>query len=255
MNLGDLLQELRENILHDRSDQVAGTASDQLWSDKTLVRYINEAQRRFARDSLIIQDATTPSVVNVEMVAEQNDYALHPSILSVLSARYVGDAGDLGRTGHSALSAYRPANTLFFDPSRYNSLPNGKPLAFSTDEGLALDDVGASSVVTLHLYPAPTAAYLAGLKLRVIRLPLDDFSVEDLSAFPEIPETHHLEMLDWAAYLALRIRDLDAGDDAAADKFRASFEDHVKKAREVVMRKLFAPIGWQFGRAGFSWER
>jgi len=33
MILGDMLEELRENILRDKSDQVGGTATDQLWSD------------------------------------------------------------------------------------------------------------------------------------------------------------------------------------------------------------------------------
>ena len=51
MNLGDLLEELRENILHDRSDRIAGD-TDQLWSDRTLVRYINEAERKMAREAL-----------------------------------------------------------------------------------------------------------------------------------------------------------------------------------------------------------
>jgi hypothetical protein len=48
MELSDLLDELRNNILYDRSDSVSGDP-DQLWSDATLVRYINEAQRRFAK--------------------------------------------------------------------------------------------------------------------------------------------------------------------------------------------------------------
>ena len=62
-------------------------------------------------------------------------------------------------------------------------------------------------------------------------------------------------MLDWAAYLALRIVDVDAGMPSRANEFRASFEDHVKNARNSAMRKLFAPLQWGFGRNGFTWER
>ena len=60
-------------------------------------------------------------------------------------------------------------------------------------------------------------------------------------------------MLDWAAYLALRIVDDDAGSARRALEFRASFDQHVKEARTLVMRKLFTPVEWGFGRGGFSW--
>jgi hypothetical protein len=91
------------------------------------------------------------------------------------------------------------------------------------------------------------------LKLRVVRLPLDDLTTANLSAIPEIPVDHHIDMLDYAAYLAFRIADVDAGDDNRADKYAVRFESHVKEARAVVMKKLFSPQGWGFGRGGWSW--
>lgn len=253
MNLGELVQELRENILHDRSNRVAG-ASDQLWSDATLVRYIDEAQRRLAREGLVIRDANHPDVTTVNLVAGVDEYPLHPSVLAVISARQEGDTADLARAGHAAFQTYRQPDTYFFDPSSLSALPPGKPLAFSTDEYLRMDEDGSTGTVNLRVYPVPAAGQLAPIKLRVVRLPVERLSVKNLYGVPEVPEIHHLEMLDWAAYLALRIVDTDGGMPNRAMEFRTSFEDTVRKARNAAMRKMFAPLQWGFGRNGFSWE-
>jgi len=144
----------------------------------------------------------------------------------------------------------------FFDPSQLSSMPPGKPLAYSTDEYLSADDYDSISVPTLRLYPTPSAAYAGQIiRLRVVRMPIEELTVNALSSTPEIPSEHHLEMLDWAAYLALRIVDVDAGMPQRATEFRISFDDHVKNARNSAMRKMFAPLQWGFGRNGFSWER
>jgi hypothetical protein len=253
MKLGELLDELRVNILNDRSDRTGGS-SDYLWTDATLTRYINEAQRRFARKGLVIRDSRTADCCEVTLVTGQNQYTLHASVLAVISARLDGDPADLVRGGHAAFDTYHQPDAYYFDPSQLSTIPPGKPLAYSTDETLAADDNGSVGAMSLRIYPPPTATYAGQkIKLRVARLPLE--VLKGASAVPEIPEDHHIEMLDWAAYLALRIVDHDAGNVARANEFRASFEDHVRNARNTAMRKLFAPTQWGFGRNGFSWER
>jgi len=251
MNLEELLDELRHNILHDRSDQIAGD-SDQLWSDRTLIRYINEAERRMARQALILRDAVTPEATLIQTVAGQKFYALHPSVIAVISAKCHGDVADLARAGHAALSTYHTPDTYFFDPSSLSVLPPGKMVAYSTDEGLLQDDAGTVRVVTFRAYPAPDATHVQAIHLRVIRTPLR--KLRNLQDIPEIPEDHHLDMLDWAAYLALRIVDHDAGDPDRAAEFKASFQAHVDEAKKLAMRKMFTPAPWGFGRNGFSWE-
>ena len=263
MNLGELLQELRENILHDRSDQVAGQ-SDYLWSDTTLCRYIDEAQRRFARGALVIRDGTTSTassgtttkpVTDVLLVAGTDMYTLHPSVLAVISARLDGDKADLARGGHAAFATYTQPDTYYFDPSSLSQLPPGKPLAYDTDEYAGADANGSFGTITLRVYPVPNADYAGqNISLRVARMPLQRFTLANLEVEPEIPEEHHLEMLDWAAYLALRIVDVDAGMPDRANEFRQSFELHVQKAKEQALRKTFTPLQWNFGRNGFSWE-
>lgn len=253
MNLGELLNELRVNILNDRSDRVAGS-SDYLWTDETLVNYINIAQRRFARRSLCLRDSKTAEVCQITLATGQTEYTLHPSVIAVISARLEDDVQDLRRGGHSVFSTYQQQDTFFFDVNQLATYPPAKPFAFSTDETLDEDDNGAISTVVMRVYPAPSADY-NGKKvyMRVVRLPLDKLSINEQQA--ELPEDHQMEMLDWAAYLALRIADHDAGDAPRAENYAKSFEAHVQAARNAAMRKFFAPTTWGFGRNGYAWER
>lgn len=254
MKLDDLLDELRNNILHDRSAQTGGTNPDYLWSDKTLVRYINEAQKRFARRALVIRDGSTPEVVNVTLVEGQSEYTLHSSILAVITAKISTAQVDLVRTGHWALGTYQPPNPVMWDSSHFTTTPPGIPLAFATDEELVEGDDGSRNTVMMRIFPVPDANAAGTLiKLRVCRLPIDDLVPGSLQAEPEIPSDYHLPMLDWAAYLALRIVDHDAGDPARAQEFAAAFEGHVREAKSEVLKKLFAPQSWGFGKSGWSW--
>jgi hypothetical protein len=253
MQLSELLEELRIGILNDRSDRTSGT-SDYLWTDEMLVRYINEAQRRFAVKGLVIRDGTTAEVCEVTLEEGVTEYALHESILAVISAKIEDAAVDLTRVGHSALDVIRSVDINFLDPSQFHSLTPGSPLAFSTDEQVVADDSDSYSRVSMRIFPEPDDdADGTVIKLRVLRKPIEELSVNNLGAVPEIPVDHHLEMLDWAAYLALRIVDADAGNPKRAAEFAASFEEHVKAARTMVLRKLFAPTPMGFGRNGWTW--
>lgn len=253
MTLQDLLDELGDSILRDRSDMMSGP-EDQLWPDDMLVKYINEAEGLLARKGLVIRDASTPAVVEVELIAGVTQYTLHPSVVAVISAKVDGDAGDLARAGHSTFSTFQRADALFFDPSQLSILQPGKPLAFSTDEQLDIVS-GKSGIVSLRAYPEPSADYDGTLlRLRVVRKPITLLTLADLDASPEVPEDYHLGLLDWAAYRALRNLDSDAGAVEKADKYKKAFDDMVEQARTDTLRKLFAPLQWGFGRNGFAWE-
>lgn len=255
MNLQQLVDELRENILNDISDAIEGESDpDLLWSDATLVRYINEAQRRLACRGFVIKDGTTTEVCRITLEEGVDTYTLHPSIIAVVSARLEDQQRDLYRAGHSVLNGYTSPNSDTWDMSALETLPPGTPRAFSTDEEIGLDDNDTYSACVMRVYPEPDAdADGLFVYLRVFRKPLDELSENNMSATPEVPGDHHLDMLDWAAYLALRKVDIDANNDRRADKFAASFEAHVQAARKMVLRKLAAPQGWGFGRGGWAW--
>lgn len=255
MDLATLLSELRENILNDRSDRVAGS-SDYLWTDTTLIRYINEAQNRFARKGLVLRDGTTPEVTQVTLEQGVSEYPLHTAVIAVISAKLDGNAQDLTRVGHAILDAYVLPDEGAFNVNQLSTLSPGTPIAYTTDEYLADDDDLSLSRVSLRVYPTPDAdAAGTNVLLRVVRMPIEQLSDNDTCAIPEIPSAHHLEMLDWAAYLALRIVDIDAGMPDRAKQFRQSFEAHVLEARQHAMRKLFAPVKWGFGKTGFTWDQ
>ena len=253
MNLAMLLDELRHGILHDRSDQIAGDNPDYLWSNTRLIHYVNQAQRKFARESLCIRDYATPQCCELQTVAWQKEYDLDQSVVAVISAKMDGDRADLARAGHSQFQTYRTPDAYFFNPQELSQVPPGKILAFGTDEGVAQDDQGSYSVVVLRTFPAPTPQWAGCMKLRVARLPLNDLC--NPLDVPEVPKDHHLDMLTWAAYLALRIVDHDIGDPERAQEFKAQFEAHIGEIQKEAKRKMFTPNQWGFGRNGFSFER
>ncbi len=255
MILQDMLDELRVGILHDWSNQQPGTQpSDYLWSDERLIRYIDEAQRKFATQTLCLRDGYTPQVTRVQIFASQTEYTLHPSIIAVISARNEGDRVDLARAGHSALSTYKMPDAYFFDPGSLSQLPPGKVVAYDTDEYLDQDDEGSLQVTHLKVYPKPANPYVRPIKLRVVRRPLYPLTINNLNAVPEIPDDYHMDILDYAAYLALRKVDRDAEDRQRASDFLASFNTHVQECKELTKRKLFTKLQWGFGRNGFSWD-
>lgn len=254
MQVSELLSILRNDVLGDRSDRVAGTP-DYLWSTSTLLAFLDDAHKRFARTGLVIRDGSS-AVTKFSLKTGVDTYALDPSIIAVMSVRHASDKFDLKRGNHSAFATYTTPDSYWFDPNQMSGISPGKPLAYSTDEELQEDDYGSRSVVTLRLYPAPSSDYnLTQMQMRVVRMPTDTISSENLAYVPEVPEVYHLDLLDWAAYRALRIVDHDAQNPGRAQEFKAAFEENVQKARKEAMKKMFAPSMFGFGKNGFSWTR
>lgn len=253
MNLQGLLDELRNNVLRDRSGLLAGD-DDRLWDDTTLVAYINDAYRRFARRTLLIREQTTPEVTQVVLAVGVTIYQLHPSVLSVMSARYNVDASDLPRAGHGLLDARLIADPLYFDAATLGVIAPGAPKAFSTDE--ALDPAGPQAQINLRVYPAPSSVEDGKIiYMRVARAPLVALTVDALDAELEVPEDYHLDLLDWAAYRAYSNHDVDGGDGPKATDHRDRFEKMIEDVKTETRRKLFSPQGFAFGGGALSYDR
>lgn len=254
MTLGDLLDELRNNVLRDRSDIIAGD-TDSLWSDETLLRYIGDAERRFARQSLIIRDATTPQVTQVVLKNGVVTYPLHRSVLSVLSAKYSTNTFDMQRTGHALLLQSTPPEFLSFDPADPFNYPPGPPIAFYTDETTVY---ATKQRVTMSVYPTPGPDQDGQIVyMRVARLPLTSYAntLDNLNCESDLPEDYQLDVLEWAAYRAQRTFDGDAGAPTSAEQHKKRFEEAVAEAQAEVKRKIFTNIGIHYGMNGFSWVR
>jgi hypothetical protein len=256
MNLGEQLSELRVNILRDTSDLIEGN-TDRLWSDETLLRYIGDAEKRFARQSLILRDATTPEVTQVKLKTGGRIYPLHRSVLSVISASYVSATGhryDLMRSGHALIAQAEPNENLTFDPAFYWStqLPPGQPRAYFTDESLVF---ARSSRITFSVYPPPdTPEDGMTVHLRVIRMPLCGYDSGCLEHESELVD-YELDVLEWAAYRAQRTFDGDAGAPTSAAAHKAAFDAAVADAKREAKRKMFANTGIKYGANGFAWTR
>lgn len=245
MNYGDLLSELRNNILRDKSALVAGT-QDTLWDDQTLLNYIGQATTIMARRTMALRDDTTPAITQLKLKLAVTEYPLDKRVLGVYSARFDQDSFDLGRIGHFQLNTYMPPDTLWFDINVSATLAPGRPQYYASDE----------SIQTIRVYPAPDAANVGKtIYLRVARLQLNAPSLDNLDASPEFFEEYHMYLLEWAAYRALSNHEIDGEDQGRADKHKQNFEDHIFQVREEVRRRAFAPMNFQFGRLGFAWIR
>lgn len=252
MNLGEQLSELRENILRDRSDIIAGD-TDCLWSDETLLRYVKDAEWRFARQSLIIRDGTTPQLTQVKLKAGVKDYPLHHAVLAVISGRYEMDIFDLQRSGHSLVMQANPPEFLSWNEPVDAAIPPGKPLAYYTDETLVY---ASQSKVTLSIYPVPSDAEDGKLvNLRIIRLPTTCYTRDNLDTESQIPESYQLDVLEWAAYRAQRTFDADAGAPTSADAHKAAFEASIAAATKEAKRAMFANMTFRYGTNGWNYTR
>lgn len=253
MTLSEQLDELRNSILRDRSDIIAGD-KDSLWSDETLIRYIKDAEHKFTRETLCLRDSTTLQVTRVKLRAGVKLYTLDKSIISVLSARYDTSESDLARSGHSVVNAHVPTSYPSFNPAATYHFPPGDPIAYQTDETLVT--MGGNFGVSLGVFPAPGVTTDSKyLYLRVIRQPIVGYGIDCLDRESEIPENYQLDVLEWAAYRALSTFDADAGAPTTAAAHKAAYQEAVKACVREIKRMMFTNIGWNNGRNGFRWTR
>lgn len=252
MNLGDQLDELRGNILRDRSDLITGD-SDSLWSDESLLRYIKDAERRFARATLLLRDGSTPQYCSFSLRAGVRDYPLHELVIALVSARVANQPTDLYRAGHALVMVPKRREVLDFDSISNEVVAPGSPQAIYTDETLVY---ASRNRVTASIYPTPDAVSDAlAVACRVVRLPAGGYTLNDLERESEIPEDYQLDVLQWAAYRAKTNHDADAGDDIGAEKHKMAFDEAVAKAVKETKRKMFVGTGLNYGTLGFSYIR
>lgn len=229
MKTSELIHEARENILRDISTAVdRSQVADAMWSDATLIRYLQDAEAKFATQTLCLRDSQSHAT-RIQLVAGQYLYPLHKSVRVIYAAQY-------GRT-HLALTTYN--RILEHRPPLGAGLPVvdhsgcGAPSHYYTDA-----DSGHIGV-----YPTPGPSEDGTeLALRVARLPLRPLSLNRPDAEPEIPEEYHLDLVDWACWRALRNQDadLESGAEsiqllmARATSHRNRFEAAVKECTRMM---------------------
>lgn len=224
MNVTGLLSELRRNILRDVTGAISSNDEDYLWTDEALLNYINESQMRFAFLTEYLQDASTPAVCEITLQEGVTEYPLHSAVIRVLSVRmddfYLQisqtsyEQGDMQSTvGHTKVPVYsgRGVHAVVLDYEIGVLKIVGTPTA---------DDAGKK------------------LHLRVTRYPLAEFTLDNPEETPEFPVRFHLDLLEWAAFRALRNHDVDAENMAKASAHKTRFMDAVEEVKsELKARK------------------
>lgn len=226
MELRELLDELRGNVLRDVSTVVNGDP-DELWSDATLVRYLRDAEEKFVAGTLCLRDSLTPAVSTITLVSGQADYVLDKRVIDIYNAQFIG--ADNNRTlltpssygtRAGSLGELTP-NVAMCDPQE-----TGQPRLYYTDR-----DTGM-----VGFYPIPGDDQVPyTIRLQVARRPLNPLNANDLDASPEIPDEYHLDLVEWACWRALRNHDADIdGDPANIAIVMARASAHKKRFEEAI---------------------
>lgn len=245
MVLEEILDHLASHQLDDRADLVEGP-SDSLWSDEVLVRYLNVGQDLFCRKAWAIEDDTTTACCQITLVAGQERYPLHKSVMRVLSVTPADTDIPLSNISFG-LIAPQPIYAL---PDYYAVPPQpfveqaGRPGWYTTDEATRI----------LRIRPAPDAdavSTIVTLNLRVARLPIVPLNVETPQLSPEIPEEYHLDLCDYAAGRALMQANVDSDAKAEGRAFVGEFMDKLRKAKTDRMIAMMQPGRYIFG----SWAQ
>jgi len=206
MNVDELLSFTANTKLRD-------FAEPRLWSDETLLVFLNDGEKQFARRTHMLVDFES-SFTELVTTSGQAAYALDKRIIHVMDV-FSEEGTPLG----PITRARRPSIT-----------GEGKPRQYALDAGSN----------TLRVYPVPDDQYT--LYLTVARKPLRPLSLDDMDACPEIPEDYHSALGDYAAYRALQNNNAEGADMAgSAKEFLLAWEMAVKEAKRDVYRMRAGP--------------
>ena len=178
-------------------EETMDEAEGQLWSDELILRYFDEAQTAFCR-----QTDGIPDKILVTVSAGSNRLRFNPRIKKVRAATIPGS--------HSLeLMSVEQAR-----PSRESS---GVPrtIVMGTNKG------------TAEVHPTPTVD--TQVLLDVLRLPLND--ITHPSDESEVDDIYATDLMMFALYRAYSRPDPDTMDRVRADYFRGQFDDACVRAR------------------------
>ena len=193
MNLAELLEHVRVSYLRD-------SEAPFLWPAKELIRYLNEAQRIFARHTHCITDDSSP-FTTLTTASTTPSYHLDPRIVYVYEV-YNDTGRRLGRTNRQKLPV---------------TVHESKPTHYTLDAGQS----------KIRFGPVPDDEY--EFTMLVARLPLQDMTQKH--HVPEIPEEYHMALCDYAAYMAVRNNDTESSEVQAGGNFREDWELKLRDAK------------------------
>lgn len=241
MTLQEMLDHTAGFYLDDRAALISGT-DDKLFSDATLVRFLNEGADRFARKTWRLQSSYSAGKAwtFVTLATGVKDYALNSRILRVLSAKLSDTDLDLLQVGYDDI---RPTASHLGDPdffdinSPYTDTP-GRPQWYATDIDLR----------TIRFRSTPTLVE-NGLvvQMRVVYMPIVQLAVATPGGVCEIEPEYHELICQYAAGKALLAPNTDSTNQRVGAGFVKDFDDQCRQLRIERFAMQSAPAQFRFG--------
>lgn len=204
MEISELITILREDYLDDTfsgwEDASQVERDDQfLWSDKALLRYINEAQKQACnRTDFLFDDEE----FIIALVAGSPSYSIDQKIISIEQVTF----DDRITAKHRSKISFQTDNP-----------------GWRTDEGMEGKEL--SFIIRsrkLRIHPIPDASDAGKLlTLDTYRLPLD--TITSASDELEIPEEFHRDLILWVLYEAYLKQDAETYDPKKSAGYLAQF--------------------------------
>lgn len=199
MNRTETIELLRE-VLND-------SLINGIWDERTLIRYLAEAQDKFCEDTGYFSDISNFTITLQTGVAV---YAIPDRVIQILDIwsgsrkLYKIDIGDDDYEGVDA---------------------NSTPTHWRTDRETGI----------INLYPTPTSDDNGDtLVLQVWRYSQNDFNTADIDF--EIPSRFHYGLICYAAYKAMMHHDMEAQDKVKAGEHLAMYQSYVSDGRQALRR-------------------
>lgn len=236
MNLQELLSHTT-TYLDDRTENLIDGDPDSLWSDATILRYLNEAQRILCRRAWVIIDIGNPTAGMITLAEGVSTYALHTSVIRLYDGTVESETPSIPRYTDAALRAPRSPSLEAFDINRSETYTPGAPIAVASDAGSRL----------VRVIPAPAAAQTGTrVLLKVARMPIVYLTLDDTEASPEVPEEYHMGLCDYAAGRCLTQPNVDGQAKTDGRILLAGFDNLVIEARRERQRAEMAPARFAF---------
>lgn len=201
-----------------------------LWTETELILYLNNSINEAAEKAKLFLDSVTPAVCRIPILAADPDpdYPLDSRILKILSAKLSNQSRPLERKKKAELDLW--------NPNWRNTAP-GDPRCFLTDY--------TEGSLTLH----PKSNADAILTMTVYRLPLVQFTTENLETEPEIHFRYHYRLVDGILAQAYSKDDSETLDPEKSARHERAWLKHIEEMSRGRLRIHRAPevLGPNFG--------
>ena len=193
------------------------TKAPYLWSELELIQYLNNAINEAAEKARLFLDSATPAICQIAVLAADPDpdYPLDNRIVQILSVKLSNQSRVLDRKKKAELDLW--------NPDWRNAAP-GDPRCFLTDY--------TEGSLTLH----PKSSADATLSMTVYRLPLLQFTTENLETEPEIHFRHHYRLVDGILYQAYNKDDSETLDPEKAARHERAWLNHIEEMSRARLR-------------------